>query len=70
MRGENTKYEFNKSRDFGSSPHARGKRRRDLPSHIQHRLIPACAGKTARLVSQILLIWAHPRMRGENAEVL
>ena len=50
----------------GSSPHARGKRRRYSGYRSNRRLIPACAGKTDFFLGHGAVIGAHPRMRGEN----
>ena len=53
----------------GSSPLTRGKRvfRREL--RRTNRLIPAHAGKTARICASVSMRTAHPRSRGENYAV-
>ena len=50
----------------GSSPLTRGKPYARHSGTVGHRLIPAHAGKTARLVLRGRRVWAHPRSRGEN----
>ena len=50
----------------GSSPRVRGKRPRTTGEFGRHGLIPACAGKTARLTFSASAVWAHPRVCGEN----
>ena len=55
-------------RDRGSSPRVRGKRLRTSDQDGLVRLIPACAGKTPRLVPGGIPIAAHPRVCGENAD--
>ena len=34
------------------------------------RLIPACAGKTLKIASTAPVDWAHPRVCGENAQII
>ena len=67
MRGENLLEPAGVIAADGSSPHARGK----LLGWVGHQhldgLIPACAGKTHRVMLSAKLAWAHPRMRGENS---
>ena len=50
----------------GSSPRVRGKRQLVVYPFLYSRLIPACAGKTPRSSRLIGVIWAHPRVCGEN----
>ena len=50
----------------GSSPLTRGKRRARRPKVRVSRLIPAHAGKTARVPASQRRRQAHPRSRGEN----
>ena len=64
--GENRKAALFNSTRTGSSPRVRGKRVRRRQHFHSHRLIPACAGKTRRFVPWSLLVWAHPRVCGEN----
>ena len=45
-RGENSKFDFNKLADKGSSPLTRGKQTGEWFGHVVDRLIPAHAGKT------------------------
>ena len=50
----------------GSSPLTRGKRFRRGRRPVMPRLIPAHAGKIQRMPLLRVLVWAHPRSRGEN----
>ena len=50
----------------GSSPLARGKLTALASAALEHRLIPARAGKTPRHPSARVQGQAHPRSRGEN----
>ena len=50
----------------GSSPRGRGKRRIGRAFLTRPRLIPAWAGKTSEAIRRSCLIWAHPRVGGEN----
>ena len=50
----------------GSSPRVRGKQLRNKVTQLIPRLIPACAGKTLRVVLARLKRRAHPRVCGEN----
>ena len=64
--GENA-YDFAfVKRTVGSSPRVRGKRCHVVDAEDQSRLIPACAGKTTPFDMKYSLIWAHPRVCGEN----
>ena len=53
----------------GSSPLTRGKLRRDRCPVLRHGLIPAHAGKTTTSTRSPKTSRAHPRSRGENAEL-
>ena len=66
MRGENMWCAPAIRTPTGSSPHARGKLELEEKQLRADRLIPACAGKTARSWIICCLTRAHPRMRGEN----
>ena len=68
MRGENALVLAVRLRLVGSSPHARGKLSLSCSCLAYSRLIPACAGKTARCCVSRRGGRAHPRMRGENTE--
>ena len=50
----------------GSSPLTRGKLVSVLAARDDAGLIPAHAGKTQHLSTQVACEWAHPRSRGEN----
>ena len=50
----------------GSSPRVRGKLKPDFEGQKPTRLIPACAGKTVRLMNTGVVFEAHPRVCGEN----
>ena len=54
---------------MGSSPLTRGKRCRQLATPRFRRLIPAHAGKTKSVLMTSIARAAHPRSRGENAQV-
>ena len=53
----------------GSSPRVRGKLCTQVLVCRGHRLIPACAGKTNRLLPWCFLTRAHPRVCGENVVI-
>ena len=65
MCGENRLTLVARGRAFGSSPRVRGKQVRHRPPR-RRRLIPACAGKTLRLMHLHSGVPAHPRVCGEN----
>ena len=50
----------------GSSPLARGTRCAAETSQLRPGLIPARAGNTVFMVCVLLMVWAHPRSRGEH----
>ena len=54
------------SHEVGSSPRVRGKHAGRPGARALHRLIPACAGKTATAVWTGVQAAAHPRVCGEN----
>ncbi len=66
MRGEHACMDSSTSCMYGSSPHARGAQRGPTRVRPHDRLIPACAGSTARRSGPRPPRWAHPRMRGEH----
>ena len=66
-RGENAGDDGCSGGDGGSSPLARGKRRRPPVHWRAVRLIPARAGKTSPWNPSNTRVSAHPRSRGENA---
>ncbi|OZG60838.1 hypothetical protein BMYO_0635 [Bifidobacterium myosotis] len=70
MRGEHIMSQVHGSGCVGSSPHARGTRRRVLERAAQTGIIPACAGNTRWTCRLIIEKWDHPRMRGEHVNVL
>ena len=67
-RGENGRAERTRTRDSGSSPLTRGKRRIALLDELAAGLIPAHAGKTRLSPRPTQPKRAHPRSRGENAK--
>ena len=52
----------------GSSPRVRGKRIASRSARNCSGLIPACAGKTPSWFLFSVIMWAHPRVCGENLE--
>ena len=68
-RGENPLVQLCLIGDDGSSPLTRGKRSARPQRYRHRRLIPAHAGKTVRRVGPASSVQAHPRSRGENAEI-
>ena len=65
--GENMQAAMQTTRDNGSSPLMRGKRRGRQAGRSRRRLIPAHAGKTRAGACMRLMPRAHPRSCGENA---
>ena len=65
--GENQKWSVVRVARLGSSPRVRGKRGRSAMPVSTGRLIPACAGKTARTATTRARQRAHPRVCGENS---
>ena len=68
-RGENQLPHLSLSSSLGSSPLTRGKPHRVRSSRSIRRLIPAHAGKTEHTVMPTRFRAAHPRSRGENAQL-
>ena len=66
MRGEHPPPPRKFDGSSGSSPHARGTRALQRPAGAGHRFIPACAGNTTGVSSNVELAAVHPRMRGEH----
>ncbi|SAI49135.1 Domain of uncharacterised function (DUF2825) [Bordetella ansorpii] len=66
MRGEHRSLVNTRSPGRGSSPHARGTRRRGQSRGREARFIPACAGNTTRAAWCSFSAAVHPRMRGEH----
>ena len=66
MRGEHAGKGDKDTENTGSSPHARGTRRRPWWQLCFCRLIPACAGNTFVGELNHYAVPAHPRMRGEH----
>ena len=64
--GENGRFNIVHSARGGSSPRMRGKRGALSYEDLRRRLIPAHAGKTAKISSLGFIVWAHPRACGEN----
>ena len=69
-RGENVFVSGRRTALRGSSPLARGKPCSSYATDRGRGLIPARAGKTTRPGSRSQTTTAHPRSRGENAEVV
>ena len=66
MRGANAISNSESYKMYGSSPHARGKRRSRYQLEPHGRIIPACAGQTAYKFCHMVALTDHPRMRGAN----
>ena len=69
-RGENQNVWQMSCFRLGSSPLTRGKLRRRVQFVASAGLIPAHAGKTDGTLDRTLMIWAHPRSRGENSALV
>ena len=67
MRGEHDGLTEVDYKDAGSSPHARGTRRRRSSSRFGFGIIPACAGNTTVKAGTWCVPRDHPRMRGEHS---
>ena len=67
MRGEDKSDLAAKYANWGSPPHARGRRRNVFVSPRIWRITPACAGKTWRSDTGPQAEADHPRMRGEDS---
>ena len=68
--GENSVKEASFPFQPGSSPRVRGKRLARGFRGINRGLIPACAGKTPREGLRYTNPWAHPRVCGENIDIV
>ena len=66
MRGEDATTPTAKHSPSGSPPHARGRRRLARRPAEDHRITPACAGKTSADEALADEDPDHPRMRGED----
>ena len=69
-RGENSSWDHSRTMFRGSSPLTRGKHALATVFATRRGLIPAHAGKTFFSALSAVLIWAHPRSRGENHDGL
>ena len=65
-RGENSSITLSASIPSGTSPRTRGKRGTPRPRVRERRNIPAHAGKTCLICSNMMIFPEHPRARGEN----
>ena len=65
-RGEHSKLRSRKNSQLGSSPLARGTRRKNTTLEEPLRLIPARAGNTSSVTRSQSSSSAHPRSRGEH----
>ena len=70
MRGENEIMDVFSLVMAGTSPRARGKPILAPSAALAARNIPACAGKTIRMVGDLQQDEEHPRVRGENHTVI
>ena len=66
MRGEQARPDPRACLENGSSPHARGTASRRPLRQGRPRIIPACAGNSARDIAAGDAFADHPRMRGEQ----
>ena len=66
MRGEHRSSSVGGGVVVGSSPHARGTQCGAIVFHVDHGIIPACAGNTMKLIEMLAVSRDHPRMRGEH----
>ena len=64
--GENDLVAWFSQTPGGSSPRVRGKLSHIAADRHEQRLIPACAGKTLRILFPCYKYTAHPRVCGEN----
>ena len=65
-RGEHRYSSVKTPRPGGSSPLARGTRRKESTGDDGDGLIPARAGNTVTVSGRPAMSWAHPRSRGEH----
>ena len=70
MRGEHLVLIVVNIRQQGSSPHARGTRRRSRNMRARAGIIPACAGNTGTDAHYRVEAGDHPRMRGEHVRII
>jgi len=50
----------------GSPPHTRGSLQHPLPARLPIRITPAYAGITSSCARAVLVLWDHPRIRGDH----
>ena len=70
MRGEDITVQKTTISHGGSPPHARGRRDLGLRPGTLERITPACAGKTSSVHVRSHVLTDHPRMRGEDTEIV
>ena len=70
IRGEHPHSPATTSNTEGSSPHTRGAPRKMMMSGSTTRIIPAYAGSTTSLLTEVVLAADHPRIRGEHGNCL
>ncbi len=70
IRGENFATLLYKPLAIGSPPHTRGKHNRTEFESSDIRITPAYAGKTAKAERTVAAVWDHPRIRGENFNII
>ena len=51
----------------GSPPRVREKLHAKVPTAVNNRITPACAGKTVTLRGLVRFLWDHPRVCGKNS---
>ena len=66
VRGEHLVTNPDQRISFGSPPRARGELRQPHAELQQHRITPACAGRTCSSAQRSRRSSDHPRVRGEN----
>ena len=67
MRGKDSLIYFLILLLMGSPPLARERHRTHYLASEFHRITPACAGKTLRLLTPCSNLWDHPRLRGKDS---
>ena len=70
MRGEDDFRPRDMAVEPGSPPHARGRPEMVVRGARRHRITPACAGKTPFRRKRRRFLADHPRMRGEDLELV
>ena len=70
MRGEDDFRPRDMAVEPGSPPHARGRPEMVVGGARRHRITPACAGKTPFRRKRRRFLADHPRMRGEDLELV